>query len=77
MTSSKTKATIAVVQAFIDRDQHLWRMNQVKDEVKKDHSIEVNDVPISRVLRGRFGMRYKRVQLVAFQGNAERCLVLR
>ena len=37
----------------------------------------VNDVLISRVLRGRFGMRYKRVQLVAFGGNAERNLVLR
>ena len=74
---SKTEATVAVVQAFIDRDQHIWRMSQVKDEVYKEHGMEVNDVLVSRVLRGRFGMRYKRVQLVAFQGNSERCLVLR
>ena len=29
----KTEATVAVVQAFINRGQHIWRINQVVDEV--------------------------------------------
>ena len=43
------------------------------DEVKKDHDLVVTEALVSKVLGGCFGMRYKRVTLVAFQGNSERC----
>ena len=43
------------------------------DEVKKDHDLVVTEALVSEVLGGCFGMRYKRVTLVAFQGNSERC----
>jgi transposase len=62
----KTDATIAVVQAFIDRGHHIWRINQVVAEVLKEHDLEITDHLVSRVLRRCFGMRYKRVQRVAF-----------
>ena len=66
-----------MVQGFIDRDQHIWRILQIVEEVKREHDLMVTDALVSKVLRGRFGMRYKRVQLVAFQGNSGRCIVLR
>ena len=71
------EATVAVAQAFIDRGQHIWRVNQIIEEVRTEHDLEVTDALASRVLRGRFGMRYRRVQRVAFQGNSDRCLALR
>jgi len=74
---TKMEATVAVVEAFISRDQHIWRMSQITDEVKREHGLTVTDALVSRVLRGRFGMRYRRVQHVAFTGNSERCLALR
>ena len=77
MARTKTEATVAVVQGFIDRDQHIWRICQIVEEVKREHDLMVTDALVSKVLRGRFGMRYKRVQLVAFQGNSERCIVMR
>ena len=46
-------------------------------EVHQEHGLEVTDALVSRVLRGRFGMSYKRVQLVVFQGNSQRCILLR
>ena len=63
---SQMEVIVKVVQAFIDRGQHIWRRSQVKDEIKRDHGLMISDALISRVLRDRFGMRYKRVQLVAF-----------
>ena len=71
------EAIVAVVQSFIERSQHIWRRNQIVDEVKKDHDLVVSKALVSKVLRGRFGMSYKRVILVAFQGNSERCMVMR
>ena len=50
-----------MIQSFIDREQHIWRANQVTDEVKREHDLTVTDALVSKVLRGRFGMRYKRV----------------
>ena len=47
------------------------------DEVKKDHDLVVTEALVSKVLGGCFGMRYKKVQLVAFQGNSDRCIILR
>jgi len=66
-----------VVEAFISRNQHIWRIDQIVAEVHKDHGLEVTGALVSRVLRGRFGMRYRRVQHVAFTGNSGRCLRLR
>ena len=63
---AKTEATVAVIEAFIDRGQHIWRMSQITDEVKRERGLTVTSALASRVLRGRFGMKYKRVQLVAF-----------
>ena len=66
MNSSKEEATIAVIQSFIDREQHIWRRNQITEEVHREHSLKVTDALVSRLLRGRFSMRYKKVQIVAF-----------
>ena len=66
MNSSKEEATIAVIQSFIDRDQHIWRRNQITEEVHREHGHTVTDALVSRLLRSRFSMRYKKVQIVAF-----------
>ena len=66
-----------MIQSFVDREQHIWRINQVVAEVKRDHGLTVTDALVSRLLRGRFGMRYKKVQIVAYQGNSDRCILLR
>jgi len=73
VAKSKVEAIVAVVQSFIERSQHIWRRSQIVDEVKKDHDLVVTEALVSKVLGGCFGMRYKRVTLVAFQGNSERC----
>ena len=39
--------------------------------------MKVNDQYVAQVLRQEFGMRYKKVQKVAYQGNSQRSLVLR
>ena len=77
MAKNKEEATVAVVQSFIERKQHIWRRSQIVDEVKRDHDLVVTEALVSKVLRGCYGMSYKRVILVAFQGNSERCLAMR
>ena len=66
-----------MVQSFIDRDQHIWRSNQITERVRLDHNVHITDAFATSILRSDFGMRYRRVKLVAFTGNSERCLVLR
>ena len=60
-----------MVQSFIDRDQHIWRSNQITEKVRLDYDVNITDAFASSIMRSNFGMRYKRVQLVAFTGNSE------
>ena len=63
---NKTEATVGVIKSFINRGQHIWRRSQLQDEIKRDHGLMIPEAFISRVLREHFGMRYKKLQLVAF-----------
>jgi len=32
-----------VVNAFLDRGQHIWRANQITEEVRVEHGIEITE----------------------------------
>ena len=66
-----------VVQGFIDRKQNIWRAEQIVEEVKRDYDLKVSNAFVGKVLRQVYGMRYKKVQRVAFLGNSNRNLYLR
>ena len=46
-------------------------------KVKEATGIQVSIKEVTRELKSRFRLSYRRIKRVVFQGNSERCLVLR
>ena len=57
--------------------KNVWRRAQIVDHVKQKYDMKVSKELVSQVLRHRLHMRYRKVKRIPFQGNSERCLVLR
>ena len=52
-------------------------MAQVQDKVAKLYNIKPTRATTLRVLKSKLGMSYRKIKRVPFQGNSERCKVLR
>lgn len=73
----KVQMVIEEARDILSTQKHIWRSQQVSDQVKMRRKTHVSMHFVGEVLRKCMHMRYKKVKRVPFQGNSARCLVLR
>mgnify|MGYP003310138798 CR=1 FL=1 len=65
------------MKAYLEQGQHVWTAEQVRKHLCDVMKAKVSAARVRHILRNDFGMRYRVLKKVAFQGNSERCLVTR
>ena len=66
-----------VIESMLAAKSQIFSVAQVASKVKQLDRTDKISAPIRQALSMRFGMRYRKVKPVAFQGNRERNLALR
>ena len=66
-----------MVKAYLEQGQHVWTAEQVRKHLCDVMETKVSAARVRHILRNDFGMRYRVLKKVAFQGNSERCIVMR
>ena len=56
---------------------HAWTAQQVRVHLQKSKGLDYPLWHVRSVLHNDFNMRYRVLKKVSFQGNSERCLVMR
>ena len=62
---------------YLSRGWHIWSAKQLRDYLRDSRGLDYKLWYVRRVLRDDFNMRYRVLKKVEYQGNSERCLVLR
>ena len=65
------------VAEHVQKNYHIWNVQQIQAKLIKNTNLKVKPYEVRSVLRDDFNMRYRMLKRVAFQGNSERCLVMR
>ena len=76
----RTRATSAIVGAVadsIDRKETIWTLTQMQELVRARTSVPVPLHDVAKILKNEFNLSYRKIRRVPFQGNSDRCLVLR
>ena len=66
-----------VVSDLLERSIPIEKAAKVKQEVQRQHDVEISLPKIKLTMKKELGLGYRRVKKVPIQGNSERCLVLR
>lgn len=62
---------------MLNNGNFIYSAEQIASRVKKNHDLDVSLKLVRKVFRSELDLRYRKMKRVAFQGNSERCLVLR
>ncbi len=73
----KLAKVVAAIQTMREQKLPIWRTSLVQDAVLRDHGLRVRRPYVAHVLRHALKMRYRRVKPIPFDGNSDRCLILR
>lgn len=68
---------VAETRGLLRQKKIIHKASVVKHIVEDKHGLLVQDQLICKIFREQLGLRFKKVQRIAFQGNAEKNLVLR
>lgn len=71
---SEIKRTI---KEHVDSGQNIWNAGQIANTIYQTFDWKPPESEIRESLKSDFGMSYKKIKRVPFQGNTDRCLVLR
>ena len=71
------KAVITTAQELMTSGDNLWNIRQLKAKIEQPLGKLLTDKFVGNVLKYSMNLRYKRVKMIAWKGNSERCLVLR
>ena len=68
---------VSETRGLLRQKKIIHKASVVKHIVENNHNLLVNDQLICKIFREQLGLRFKKVQRIAFKGNAEKNLVLR
>ena len=68
---------VQAVKEFLEQGMHVWTAQQVRVHLQKSKGLDYPLWHVRSVLHNDFNMRYRVLKKVPFQGNSERCLVMR
>ena len=66
-----------MVKTLLKDHRSVWTAAQVQEKVTKDFNLTVSRAMTLRILKSKFRLSYRKIKRVPFQGNSERCKVLR
>ena len=61
----------------MEQGKHVWTAQQVRVHLRESKGLDYSIEHVRSVLHNDFNMRYRVLKKVPFQGNSERCLVMR
>ena len=70
-------AILHATHSLIKERKSVWTIEQVQAEVAKNFNFEVSRAMTLSILKRKLKMSYRKIKRVPFQGNSERCKVLR
>ena len=76
----QTRGTSAIVGAIsdtIDKKETIWTLKQIQEKVRTQSGLNVSQYYVAKVFKNDFNLSYRKIRRFPFQGNYERCLVLR
>ena len=76
----QTRSTLAIIDAIadtIDKKETIWTLKQMQDKVSTQAGLKVSLHNVAKILKNEFDLSHRKIRRVPFQGNSERCLVLR
>ena len=74
---TKSTRVVDAVNEILATRKNLWRTAQVVEHIQSKYDCQVKPHYVSFILRNCLKMRYRKVKRVPFQGNSERCMILR
>ena len=75
--SAKITQVVEAVEEITETQKNVWRRSQVVEKVRSMYQTKVSDSFVSNVLKHILEMRYRKVKRIPFQGNSDRCMILR
>ena len=71
------ESVVAEAKQVLQEGHFIYNAKQIVTRVKEHHGILVDVKTVRKVFRDDLDLQYRKMKRVPFQGNSERCLVLR
>ena len=70
-------AIISAISDSIEERETIWTLKQIQQKASAHTSTQVSINSVAKIIKNEFKLSYRKIKRVPFQGNSERCLVLR